>query len=151
MSHSSYLGRVAEAALLTVASVVAGALACVALRTFVIDDYRVTSVSMEPTVREGALALGEKLSVREGGITAGEVVTLRSPEDGKVLLKRVAATGGQTVMNPSGATHVVAPGCVFVVGDNEALSHDSRAFGDVPASEVVSHVFLVLNPAGPAS
>ena len=146
MPSHAFRRRVALVALLTIASVVAGMATCVLLRSFVMDSYRVTSVSMEPTVEEGAFALGEKLTTRAGALAVGEVVTLRSPEDGRVLLKRIAATGGQTASDASGATHVVGTDCVFVVGDNVSSSHDSRQFGDVPTSDVISHVFLVVNP-----
>ena len=36
--------------------------------------------------------------------------------------------------------YVVAPGCVFVLGDNHASSKDSRQFGSVPLQDVVGHV-----------
>jgi len=40
----------------------------------------------------------------------------------------------------------VAPGCVFMLGDNRANSVDSRTFGPVPAADLVGRVELRLWP-----
>ena len=42
--------------------------------------------------------------------------------------------------------HVVAEGCLWMMGDNRADSRDSRLFGDVPASSVSSRVLFAYWP-----
>ena len=78
-------------------------------RSSLADHYVVPTGSMEPTVAVGDRVLVNKLAygVRVPLTTAwlsgpamparGDVVVLESPEDGEVLLKRVAAVGGDRV------------------------------------------------------
>ena len=144
------------------------------LRVFVVGLYVVPSGSMEPTIEVGDLILGGEVSVALGAPAVGEVVTFDGPESpGTTLVKRVVAVGGQTVniragrlwvdcepwdepyaigrtevVSGSGVAypHVVAEGCVWVMGDNREVSRDSRVFGDVPASSASSHFLLTYWP-----
>ena len=43
--------------------------------------------------------------------------------------------------------YIVEEGCVFVMGDNRANSHDSRAEGAISEDRIVGRVFAVLFPA----
>ena len=45
--------------------------------------------------------------------------------DGKLLVKRIAAVGGDTV-EKNGVTMTVPEGCYYVLGDNTNYSYDSR-------------------------
>lgn len=47
------------------------------------------------------------------------------PHDGKLLVKRIAAVGGDTV-EKNGVTMTVPEGCYYVLGDNTNYSYDSR-------------------------
>lgn len=48
---------------------------------------------------------------------------------------------------PDGRTvRRVAPGCVFVLGDNTVSSYDSRKFGDLPQSAIVGRLLAVYWP-----
>ncbi len=70
----------------------------VLLRTFVFDPYEIPSGSMEETIMPGDMVFSEKISYRMHGVQAGDIVTFDDPEvAGRVLIKRVIATGGQTV------------------------------------------------------
>lgn len=78
------------------------------LRTYVIEPFQVPSSSMEPTIQGHEaepgvkevkdMVFAEKLSYRFGTPNAGDIVTFFDPETpSRVLIKRVIATGGQTV------------------------------------------------------
>jgi signal peptidase I len=89
--------------LLTIAALV------LAARSSLANHYVVPTGSMEPTVLPSdrvvvnKLAYGLRLPLASGYAVAfgeparGDVVVLDSPEDGKVLLKRVVAVGGDRV------------------------------------------------------
>ncbi len=99
----------------------------------------------------------------------GDIVVLEdidgSPE---MLIKRVVAIGGDrvTIENgwvvvngkykhrstsryvPVAYTKVVPDGGLFVMGDNEAQSFDSRTFGAIPGDKVIGKALLIFWPPG---
>ena len=89
-------------------------------RSTLADHYRVPSGSMEPTVETGDRIVVNKLAyglhvpfthaieARFDGPAVGDVVVLDSPDEDKVLLKRVVATPGQRVEVREG--HVILDG-----------------------------------------
>ncbi|MEF3119978.1 signal peptidase I [Kocuria flava] len=144
--------RTATAGLLAACSVVA-------LRLWVLEPLVVGSDSMEPTLREGALVLLLKTGDPDRAVP-GALVVFESPADGRTTVKRAVAREGQTVAledsvlvvdgRPAAEPFVdrrstdgewfgpvtVPPRHVFVLGDNRALSLDSRDYGSVPVSAV---------------
>lgn len=161
--------RVRQAVSLAVASLPV-ALLIVCLRAFVVGLYVVPSSSMEPSILPGDLVMGNRVELAMCDPHVGDVITFESPEAaGTTLVKRVVATAGQEVDIRGGRLyvdgvpadepyavgrterlsdsrvsypHVVAEGCVWVMGDNRESSRDSRSFGDVPLSSVSSRVVL---------
>jgi signal peptidase I len=139
-----------------------GAALVLALRLWVIEPIAVVETSMEPTVPEGSTALLSKLVPAQ--ISPGTLVVFPSPEDGADVLKRVVATEGSTVAIKDAVLYVndfvidepfvdhsridatyfgpvtVAEGHVFVLGDNRAVSIDSRDYGDIPVGEIKATV-----------
>ncbi len=120
-------------------SVTIGIVLCA--RASLADHYVVPSESMLPTIEISDRLLVNKLAyglrlpassvylARFAGPARGEVVVLSSPEDGKVLVKRVAAIGGDTVeivagrLRVNGAEVKVAP----CPGANGALCEELGA------------------------
>jgi signal peptidase I len=124
--------------------------------------------SMQPNLYRGDRMLTEKISYRLHPPRRGDVVVVDRPGNQKTLVKRVIAVAGETVEVRGGHTwvdgqpvdepwveqfggpgygpEVVPEDHVFVLGDNRAVSHDSRAIGPVPVDSVRGHVVLVYWP-----
>lgn len=72
--------------------------AAILIRTFVGEPYYVPTGSMLETIQLNDRVWGEKLSYRFRTPEVGEVVVFPDPADASIMLiKRVVATGGQTV------------------------------------------------------
>jgi signal peptidase I len=104
---------------------------------------------------------------RWGSPGRGEIVVFKSPEDGTTAVKRCLAVAGDILRVRDhelvfGAARLplkfyqegivgpqlqVPPGCVFLVGDNAALSADSRTYGSVPVERVTAA--MIFSPAPP--
>jgi len=136
--------------------------AVVGVRAWVVEPVVVASDSMEPTVAAGSTVLVSRWS--PASVDAGQLAVVRSPDDGRGVLKRVVAVAGQRVIVRDGVVFVdevaldepfvdaravdgtffrevlVPAGHVYVLGDNRAVSVDSRDFGPVPIEDVVGTV-----------
>jgi signal peptidase I len=139
------------------------------LRHFVVDIIAVTSSSMAPTINIGTRYLMEKVSFRFRKPTRNDIVAFPSPvRNGRNLVKRVVAVGGETVRIANKAVFVngtrltenfayhsrdtillvgdnlgpldVPEGMVFVMGDNRDESEDSRDWIDVATG---NHIYFV--------
>ena len=94
--------------------------AVLAARSTFADHYHVPSGSMEPTLMVGDRVVVDKLAfglripfthiklTQGDSVAAGEVVIFDSPRDGKRLIKRIVAVGGDTVAIDNG--HLVING-----------------------------------------
>lgn len=180
-------------ALLELVIIVAVALALAWVVTnFVAQPYEIPSESMTNTIEVGDRVLSEKISGYSSSPKAGDIVTFTTYEDEltgeiymseseaeasatgaiveKVLIKRVIATGGQTVSLQDGHVYVdgqrltesytqgkeseplngssvelpytVPEGELWVMGDNRTNSKDSRWFGSVPVDNVTGRAFF---------
>jgi signal peptidase I len=127
----------------------------------------VVGSSMQPALSDRQMALVDARAYRDDPVRTGDVVLLRWR--GEVYVKRVAAVGGErvalarvdgdlTLVPESGelawmkryagrhpdrlrlASVRVPRGMVYVVGDNQTASIDSRHFGPVPAAAVIGRV-----------
>ena len=75
------------------------------LRIFVFQSYEIPSGSMEDTIMPGDLVFAEKVTTYFGVPDKGSIITFADPDtvdepdpaDRRTLIKRVIATGGQTI------------------------------------------------------
>ena len=164
------------------------------VKTFLVQAFWIPSVSMEDTLKVNDRVLVSKLSYRLGDPAPGDVVVFRAPpgqdipepvssasrrffngiglgSDEKDLIKRVVATGGQTVQIKGGrlyvddkaleepyrkdqsplpdyGPYVVPRDSLFVMGDNRFQSSDSRVFGAISESTVLGRAFVRIWPFG---
>jgi signal peptidase I len=110
----------------------------------------VTGMSMAPTLSDGDRVLVVRRWVR--GVRRGDVVAARltwsldqPPATGSAswIIKRVAAVGGDAVPDKATSPGTVPRGSVFLLGDNAALSGDSRLWGALAVSDIVGVVVRV--------
>lgn len=132
------------------------------IRAYVIQPYVIPSSSMEPTIEISDRVLANKFIYRFNEPQVGDIVVLDDPTGTvQTLIKRVVATGGQTVDLQDGKVlidgvaldepytygkpsepmvveipYAVPEGSVWLMGDNRTNSADSRVFGAVPLSEI---------------
>jgi signal peptidase I len=135
-----------------------------ALRHWVVSPYRIQMSSMETTVFPDDLVMVDKLSYRlhviifwPPGVTTGDP-----------YIKRVIGLPGETVEAKDGKMYVdgkvadepyvhgyvmpdfsptpVPQGQVFLMGDNRAVSLDSRSFGTVSTSSIIGRAMFAYWP-----
>jgi signal peptidase I len=138
------------------------------IRTFLVEPFIVPTGSMIPTIAIGNRVLAEKITFRfVRPPRYGDIVVFPDPKgEHPHLIKRVIATGGQTVDLRNGAVYVdgkalvepythnlpsvplspqyqfpfkVPAGSLWVMGDNRTNSGDSRVFGPIKVSAVQAH------------
>lgn len=87
---------------------------------FVLFIGYVPTESMEPTIPRGSYIVGTRIF---GELKVGDIIVFR--HEGRLLVKRITAVGGDTVMH-KGKKMVVPEGYFYMVGDNKRLSSDSH-------------------------
>ena len=149
-------------------------------RSSLADHYYVPSGSMEYTLMAGDRVVVDKTAygirvpftkldiVATGRAQAGDIAVFDSPENGKLLIKRIVAAGGDIVELRDGLLQVngqqldtdlplnledgggpnipmlrVPDGMVLALGDHRGRSHDSRYFGLVPERELYGRAVAV--------
>ncbi len=143
------------------------------VQQFIVKPFAIPSPSMEPTLVEGDRVLVNRLTYHFRSPERGDVIVFHPPvsEGSDPFIKRVVAVGGDTVSVHDGALWVdgvaqdepylkelpildeypetkIAPGHIFVMGDNRNNSGDSREFGQVSEEEIIGSAFAIYWPLG---
>ena len=152
----------------TIKSLIVVAAAAVLVANLLIAVLLINRSSMNPTLTDGDVVL----ALRWAGAKPGEIIAFHY--NNKVLLKRVIAKAGDWVdIGEDGTVFVngeeieepylekkaygecdielpyqVPEGCVFVMGDNRAVSADSRQkdIGPVSSEHIIGKVFMRIWP-----
>lgn len=128
-----------------------GALLMVTVHLFVIQVSIVRGNSMEPALHDGDRLVVDRVTYNLSSVGRGDVVVLRYPLNPDVdFVKRVVGVPGDRIAMRAGILFVngkasddygciadrenmeeliVPPHAFFVLGDNRAISCDSREFG----------------------
>ena len=126
--------------------------------TRVVRPMAVDGQSMEPTYGEHGFLLSLLTAYRSHPPARGDVVTIRYGGNRFQLLKRVIAFEGETVEFRNGKCYVngqllnepyvvkscdwnvpplmVAPGCIYAIGDNRSVPFEEHAGGEMARSRV---------------
>lgn len=150
-----FLPAMTRAFVLRLLTVAVGA---VLLFGFVLIPFRIQGHSMDPTYRDGGFNFCNKLRYVFRPPQHQDVVVIRLAGEEIMLLKRVVALAGETVAFQDGslvvngqavaepyvrdprpwslASRRVAPGNVYVVGDNRRVPMEVHLFGQTPLERV---------------
>lgn len=101
--------------------------------------------SMAPALAPGDWLLLDPTSRRWP--RRGSVVVFREPDSGILAIKRVAAGPGDRVRISAGLLHL-GPDEAWLLGDNSAVSLDSRRYGPVPLGALVGRAWFRYGPVG---
>ncbi len=144
-------------------------LGLIAFAVLGIRPGQVSGFSMEPRIDSDEYVLINALAYRLGSPHPGEIVAFRHERSSpSVYLKRliglpgnrvsvdrgVVSVDGRAIDEPyvrfpdrrSFASVVVPAGSFYVLGDNRANSDDSRAWGFVPASDLIGRASFAIWP-----
>ncbi len=144
------------------------------VKTFLLQAFYIPSASMEPTLKVGDRVLVNKLSYDFHDVHRGDIVVFSSPPgednpDIKDLIKRVIGLPNETVEGRDGRVFIngnpvrepylpagtvtsafspekIAPGHLWVMGDNRSNSKDSRFFHTISEDLVVGRAFIRVWP-----
>ena len=131
---------------------------------------QVSGFSMEPRIDSDEYVLINALAYRLGAPRRGDIVAFKHERSApSVYLKRIVGLPGDRIAIECGVVSVngrvldepyarrdarsfevvaVPPGAYYVLGDNRAGSDDSRAWGFVPAQDVIGRAILGVWPLG---
>ena len=143
------------------------------IAAFFVRFWPVSGPSMAPRISSGEYVFINTLAYKFAAPGRGDIVAFRH-DNGfttETFIKRVIALPGDRVRIDDGAVYLngvrldepyvryhdsrsmpeitVPPDSVFVLGDNRAVSEDSRAFGPVRYSDLVGKALFGVWPAGP--
>ena len=135
------------------------------VNVFLAQATRVEGQSMEPNLHNNQRLIIEKISYHFHPPQRGDIVVITiANRHSDPLIKRVVGLPGETIEIKDGhvyinghmltepyleqltygntGPHVIAPGYVFVLGDNRGASNDSRSFGEVQTSSIVGRAWF---------
>lgn len=146
-------------------NILVAAVASILLVNYVAAAYQIKGNSMNTTLKDDERVIISKLTLKTGVINRFDIVVLNKPIDAgnHSIIKRVIGLPGETIEIREGNVYInnkklkqpflgesesyinqtdnmkpllLAPDSYFVMGDNRAVSRDSRNFGPVRADHI---------------
>lgn len=143
------------------------------IHTFIMQNFRIPSGSMEPTLQIQDYIFASKITYRFNEPKRGDIVVFKYPRDtSRYFVKRLIAVGGETVALKGGKLYIngelvpedylpqglsfdddygpvtVPEGNYFMLGDNRNNSSDSRDWGFVSRDLIVGKEIFIYWPPG---
>ncbi len=114
-------------------------------RSVIVDGH-----SMLPTLTPGERVIVSNAYWLVGAVRDGDIVVVKDPGSSGFIIKRVFRLAGERVPLDKwpGFHHLedgpysVPDGNIYVLGDNQTQSEDSRIFGPVPQKSIVGKVVI---------
>lgn len=140
------------------------------IHTFIMQNFRIPSGSMEPTLQIQDYIFASKLAYRLDEPKRGDIVVFKYPKDtSRYFVKRLIAVGGESVALKDSELYIdgvlvpedylpqglrfpdygpvtVPEGNYFMLGDNRNNSSDSRDWGFVPRNLIVGKEIFIYWP-----
>ena len=138
-------------------------LTCYAIFGHLLIPLRIEGLSMEPTYHNNSFAFCWRLQYLFSQPERFDIVTVRFSGRSVMLLKRIVALEGETVEFRTGMLYVngnlidepyvrnrsnwelpprtVAPGHVYIVGDNRGTTMARHRFGEIDINRIIGGVF----------
>ena len=137
----------------------------VIIRTFIVTPIRVSGSSMYPTIKDGNVMILVKVTKYFKDYQRNDIVVLK--ENGDYLIKRVIWLNGERIACHDGKIYIndseldndygigetndftevlIGKNSYFVMGDNRAISKDSRIIGTVSEKEILGYANLIIYP-----
>ena len=138
---------------------------------FIVQNFRIDGTSMVPSLQDNQYALVNKAAYWFGrNPHRGDVIVFKAPDQPELdRIKRVIALPGETVevkrdgtvyvngdllaepyissnVNGPSGTWQVPEDQYFVMGDNRAVSFDSRSGGPIPRDNIIGKAWLIIWP-----
>jgi len=155
--------------------VIIALLIVVPIRYFIFQPFLVKGQSMEPNFENGDYLIIDEISYRIRQPQRGEVIVFKYPKNpSQRFIKRIVGLPGETIEIKDGKVIIYKNGEpqgldessylskflktsgnieislseneYFVLGDNRALSADSRSWGTLPRKDIIGRVFLRIWP-----
>ena len=117
---------------------------------FTFKTVVVSGDSMLPTLKNGRRVLTSKAYWLVGPIKHKDIVVIRDDGPTGFIIKRVYKMAGEVVewslvpdtVDFREGEFKVPEGHVYILGDNRAVSEDSRRFGPVPLDSIIGKVVI---------
>ncbi len=143
------------------------------IRAFILQTFYIPTGSMIPTIMPGDRVIALKFWYYFIPPERGDIVVFKSPEEPKILVKRLVGLPGDTVLIKDGKIYIngkvwddkrishiryyaigpygvgeqkVPPGNYYMLGDNSENSDDSRFWGFAPRKNILGKVVFTYWP-----
>ena len=138
------------------------------IRSYVFSFTTVDGPSMQDTLFTSQVTAVDKLLYRLAPLRRGQIVICQYPNSKDYYIKRVIGLPGETLRIENGVVYIgnapleepylahpseqtlgpvdIPENSYFVMGDNRANSHDSRAEGPIEKGSISGHVVAVVFP-----